>query len=204
MEGEQDFVSVSAKVEAVLFYKNEPVSVEELAETLEISLEEVRTALNELDGLLKERGIVLLRTENTVALGTTPGVSALIEKIRKQELSGSLGKAALETLAIVLYRGPISRAEIDYVRGVHSPFILRRLTMRGLVEKIPHPDQKNSYLYQTTVKLLAHLGISRLDDLPEYEKIRKEFLEIENSDFEKNTASKSSEKGDIPPFRISL
>jgi segregation and condensation protein B len=101
-------------------------------------------------------------------LGTSPSASSLIAEITKEELSKELSKAALETLATVLYKGPITRAEIDYIRGVNSNFILRNLQVRGLVEKIDNPADQRSYLYKPTFQLLEFMGVTRLEDLPEY------------------------------------
>jgi hypothetical protein len=103
-----------------------------------------------------------------VTLTTVPQVSTLIEKITKEELSKELSKAALETLAIVLYKGPIARSEIDYIRGVNSTFILRNLLIRGLVEKIDNPNDQRSFLYGTTLATLEYLGISSSSELPKY------------------------------------
>jgi len=93
-------------------------------------------ALKNLETSLSDRGIVLVTKEDEVTLGTAKDTSELIEKLTKDELVRDLGKAGLETLSIIIYQGPISRAEIDYIRGVQSNFILRNLMIRGLVEKI--------------------------------------------------------------------
>jgi segregation and condensation protein B len=82
--------------------------------------------------------------------------------------------AGLETLSIVLYLGPVSRSEIDYIRGVNSNFILRNLLMRGLVERIEHETDKRSLKYRPTFELLSFLGIGSVEELPEYETTRAE------------------------------
>jgi len=107
-------------------------------------------------------------------LGTAPEMGELIEALIKEELSKDLGKAGLETLSIVLYRGPISRSKIDYIRGVSSTFILRNLLVRGLVERVSNPDDQRSFLYKPTFELLSYLGISRIEDLPEYDAVKQE------------------------------
>jgi segregation and condensation protein B len=107
-------------------------------------------------------------------LGTSKELSPLIEKLTKDELTRDLGKAGLETLSIVLYQGPLARADIDYIRGVNSQFILRALLIRGLVERIDNPKDARSYLYKPTLDLLSHLGVSKIADLPEYEQVRKD------------------------------
>jgi segregation and condensation protein B len=107
-------------------------------------------------------------------------VSDVITKLRKQELEGSLGKAALETLSIVLYRGPISRTDIDYIRGVNSQFILRRLSIRGLIEKKQTESTRGGHLYTPTIELLTHLGITDVQNLPEYKKVQESLEEIKD------------------------
>src|SRR3989344_3911323 len=129
---------------------------------------EVITALGVLKEKLLGRGVTLIEKDDEVMLGTAPEASGMIEELSKEELSRDLGKAGLETLSIVLYRGPITRSGIDYICGVNSTFILRNLLIRGLVEKIPNPNDQRSFLYRATFDLLSHLGIPRVEDLPEY------------------------------------
>jgi len=173
------FMNLSAKIEAILFWKAEPVSIKKLASLLstdqvKIFEADVKAGLAELEKNLAGRGVTLVQTDEDVMLGTAKEFSPLIEQLTKDELTRDLGKAGLETLSIVLYQGPISRADIDYIRGVNSQFILRALLIRGLVERIDNPADARSYLYKTTLDLLSHLGISKVSELPEYEAVRKE------------------------------
>ncbi len=162
---------LDALIESILFFKGEPMKVSKLASIFEVDEDAVQNALQELDAKLTDsrRGIVLVRKDDEVTLGTAPEAGELVEKITKEELSKDLGKAALETLTIVLYKGPISKPEVDYIRGVNSGFILRNLLVRGLVERIPSPKSERSFLYRPSFDLLSHLGISRIEDLPEYD-----------------------------------
>ena len=162
------------KIEAVLFWKGEPVSIKKLAQIFEKSEEEITAILAVLETNLASRGIVLVRKEDEVALGTSKEVSEIIEKLTKEELIKDLGKAGLETLSIIIYQGPLSRAEIDYVRGVQSNFILRNLMIRGLVEKVSNPKDQRSFLYKPTFELLNFMGVSKVEDMPEYAQARAE------------------------------
>ncbi len=135
----------------------------------------LETALGALKASLVGRGIVLVDTGSQVELRTAPGAATLIERLRKEELSKELSKASLETLSVILYRGPISRSDIDYVRGVNSTFILRSLLIRGLIERTVNPDDERSYLYRATPELLGHLGIASVSELPEYPAVLEEF-----------------------------
>lgn len=173
-------MNISSQLEAILFWKAEPISFKKLASLLNIDVEVVKTGLEELENILKGRGLTLVRTDEEVMLGTAKELSPLIEQLTKEELSRDLGKAGLETLSIILYQGPISRAGIDYIRGVNSQFIVRNLLIRGLVERVDNPKDARSYLYKTTLNLLSHLGISKIEELPEYEQVRKD-IEIFNA-----------------------
>ena len=155
-------------ISAILFYQAEPTSVKRLAQLLKRTEGEVRDALLILKGNLENAGLRLVQNDDEVTLGTAPEASALIEAITKEELSRDLSKAALETLAIVLYKGPITRSEIDYIRGVNSTFILRNLLVRGLVEKVENPNDQRSFLYKATFQLLEYMGVSAIDELPDY------------------------------------
>jgi len=162
------------KIEAILFWKAEPVTVKKLAELVDSDVKSTRAALESLESLLKGRGLSLVHTDDEVMLGTAKELSPLIEKLRKDELSRDLGKAGLETISIVLYQGPVSRADIDYIRGVNSQFIVRSLMIRGLVERVDNTADARSYLYKPTLELLSSLGLSKTADLPEYESVRKD------------------------------
>jgi len=162
------------KIEAILFWKAEPVAVKKLAQLLEVDAAAVNEGLATLETALQGRGLTLVRTDDEVMLGTAKELSSLIEALTKDELARDLGRAGLETISIVLYQGPISRADIDYIRGVNSQFILRSLLIRGLVERVDNPDDARSFLYRPTLDLLSHLGVSKISDLPEYEQIRAE------------------------------
>ncbi|NTV22164.1 MAG: SMC-Scp complex subunit ScpB [Candidatus Yonathbacteria bacterium] len=171
MEMEQE--SIDGLIEAVLFFKGEPVSLAELAKTTHMTLTEIESAVGVLSTRLSG-GIRLMRQDDMVMLATAPEYAVHIESLIKEELSKDLGKAGAETLAVVLYMGPVTRARIDHIRGVNSTFILRNLAARGLVEKMPHPTDSRSMLYRPTLALLAHLGVSDATQLPEYRTIRDE------------------------------
>ncbi len=181
--------SLSSQIESVLLFKNEPVTLKELSAWLEADTDEVKVALEDLRQSYAGRGIVVISDGESFGLGTHPDNSALIEKLQKDELSRELGRAGLETLAIVLYKGPVSRREIDHIRGVNSGFILRALLIRGLVEKVDPSTTLGagrSYSYKPTLKLLQHLGVTRIEDLPEYAVAFKKMEEfVKNSEGEK-------------------
>jgi segregation and condensation protein B len=157
------------KIEAILFFKGEPVSMKKLGEVLKVSKEELGEAIIELNNNLKERGIVLLEKGDEITLGTNPELSSLIEDLQKEELNKELSKASLEVLSIVLYKNGVTRAEIDYIRGVNSSFTLRMLSIRGLVEKTLDPKDNRRFIYKPTFDLLFYMGVKNVQELPEYE-----------------------------------
>lgn len=161
-------MTLPALIEALLFWRAEPIELAQLAKLTNKSEAEIAAAIEELDRQLAERGVQLMRKDKAVMLGAHPAAGETINRLAKEELSRDLGRAGLETLTIILYRGPIARAEIDYLRGVNSTFILRHLMVRGLVERIPNPEDGRAFLYRTTFDLLQHLGIKRVEDLPDY------------------------------------
>lgn len=176
-------INLNSKIEALLFFKGEAIKVKELAKLLDENEENIENALSELKIKLSDRGVQLMRKEDEVMLATSAEVSDLIEQIRKEELTKDIGKAGAETLATILYKGPITRAEIDYIRGVNSTFILRNLLIRGLVEKESSPKDQRSFLYKPTLELLSFLGIKNIEELPEFDKVQGELKEFaENQD----------------------
>jgi len=173
-------MTLEQKIEALLFYKGEPVTIKDLSVFTSENEENIKVALASLQNALLSRGLRLLILQNEVELRVAPELSQMILTLEKEERSRPLGKAGSETLSIVLYKGPVTRADIDYIRGVNSTFILRNLLIRGLVEKIPNPKDQRSYLYKPTLELLSHLGVTRLEELPEYESMRTELSAFDN------------------------
>ncbi len=167
-------MDLDKQIEALLFWKGEPLSVEHVARSTKHKNEEVEAALTTLEEKLKDRGIVLQRNGDEVTLGTASEMSATIERVTKEELDRELSKASLETLSIILYKGPIRRSEIDFIRGVNSTFTLRALLIRGLIEKVSDPTDERAYLYKPTFELFSYLGVRSTDELPEFEKVKRE------------------------------
>ncbi len=182
-------MDLNKKLEAILFWKGEPMSRKKLSEVLGVD----QTALNESIAQLKEslssRGIVLQEKDNEITLGTNPELSEMIENLQKEELKKELSKASLETLSIVLYKDGASRAEIDYIRGVNSSFTLRLLSIRGLVERILDPKDNRRYIYKPSFELLSYMGVTSREELPDFKEISeslqgaaKELIEAEKEE----------------------
>lgn len=172
---------LSKKIEAVLFVKGEPVDRGALARLLSVNEPELKEALDELRAAFAERGVRIVENGSMVSLRTAPKVSDIVERIMKEETDKELTKAALETLSIVLYQGPIDRSQIDFIRGVNSSFILRNLMVRGLVERTVDPVDRRTFLYNPSIDLLSHMGITKIEDLPEFETVKEKIQSFKES-----------------------
>lgn len=157
-----------AQIETLLFVETRGISIKLLAKTIGCSEEEVRRVLDELRRTrnIKESGIHVLVHADKVELVSNPAHAELANSLLKEEMSGELTKPQLETLTVIAYRGPLTRLEIEQVRGVNCQMILRNLQMRGLVEEL---DGELVPLYQVTGEFLKTLGVTSLNDLPDYE-----------------------------------
>lgn len=165
---------IMAAVEALLFVYGEPIGIKKIAEILKIDQTIAENSIKEFEEKLKadDRGLMLIFSNEQVQLATKPDFAGLLEDFIKEEFKENLTPASLETLSLVAYLGPLSRVQIDYHRGVNSSFILRNLLIRGLIERFPDPQKSNVYLYQPSFDLLKYLGISKIEELPEYEKFK--------------------------------
>ena len=181
--------NLDKKIEAILYYKGEPVSRNKLAQILGVGQLEINEAIDELKKNLEGRGVVLQEKEDYIQLGTSPEWTDIIEALQKEELSKDLTKASLETLSIILYKNGASRPLIDYIRGVNSSFTLRALSVRGLIER--HIDKTDSrrYIYKPTFELLSFMGVERVEDLPEFERVNASIGKAE--DDERHTREES-------------
>ena len=159
------------KIEAILFFKGEPISIKKLEGFLKVSKEEITEAILNLKNNLFNRGIVLLEKNDEITLGTAPELSTLIEDLQKEELNRDLSKASLETLSILLYKNGATRGEIDYIRGVNSSFTLRALSIRGLVEKTTDEKDNRRFIYKPSFELLSFMGIKSVEELPDYSEV---------------------------------
>jgi len=162
--------SLPALVESLLFVADEPVEIERLAEALEVREDAVEAALQEMSADGANRGVRLQRKGDRVQLVTRPEAAAHVERFMGLDKSGRLSQAALETLSIIAYRQPCTRAQIEAVRGVNSDSVIANLLVKGLVEEVGRMDTVgHPFLYGTTFSFLQHFGLKSLDELPPLE-----------------------------------
>lgn len=160
-------------LEAVLFAAARPLKVKQLAEITQLDADEVQSALGSLRTHLDEResGIMLQDNGREFELVTRPDATEAVSKVVNAELQGELSRPSLEALSILAYCGPMTRPELEQIRGVQSSLIIRNLMLRGLVEQ--EDDAKlGQPMYAVTFDFLNHLGIENVTSLPRYEEMR--------------------------------
>lgn len=180
-------MNLKSVLETILFVHGEPITLEKLKKVTQCDGKDIVGALDELEKE-KGRGVVLLKKDGSYQLGSNPENTSYIEELVKSEFSEELSKAALETIAIIAYKGPLTRVQIEYVRGINSAFTLRNLLMRGLVERIENPKDARSYLYRISFNFLKHLGVTKVEDLPSFNEFKSEKIEMLETVLEKNNA----------------
>lgn len=161
-------------IESLLFISHKPLTIKELAKATGSNQKNIDEVLKLLDEEYKQKsgGIKVLNIGDKYQLATSDDSSEVVKKFIKSEVTGELTKPSLESLTIIAYRGPISKAELELIRGVNCSVILRNLLMRGLIEA-KEDKQKMVVLYNITFEFLKYLGISSQQELPDYEKLNR-------------------------------
>jgi segregation and condensation protein B len=171
-------MNLKSIIESILFAYGDPISLKKLGKAAGAEEEKVEEALEELKRDYQDRGLCLVEKDGEYQLGSNPENAKYIEELVKNEFTEELSRAAVETLAIVAYKGPLPRADIEYVRGVNCSFTLRNLLMRGLVERIDNPRDARSYLYRVSFRFLEHLGLKSVEDLPGFAEFKTQKIEL--------------------------
>ena len=154
-------------IESLLFVAEGPVSIAQIAAALNTNPKQIKRALLNLESLYEDRGLQLQNLRGRVQLTTNPKAASSIEQFLGLESQQRLTNAALETLAIIAYRQPVTRPQIDGIRGVNSDSVIKNLTFKGLIEDIGRSEGPGRpILYGTTSSFLQHFGISSLKELP--------------------------------------
>ena len=160
-------LSIEALVESLLFVADGAVPVARLAEALNVTPRAVETALTALAEMYMGRGLSLQRYRDKVQLTTAPAAAAPVERFLGLAATTALSKAALESLAIIAYQQPVTRPQIEAVRGVNSDSVIKNLLSKGLIEEAGRTEGPGRpTLYATTPEFLQHFGLTALTDLP--------------------------------------
>ena len=184
-------MNLKQTIESILFSTSRPVSLSELEKITNKAKQEVLEAINALSVEKKDSGVVVLEQNKRYLLATHPDASLTVKKFLNSELRENLTEAALETLAIITYKQPASKAEIESIRGVNSQYTLRLLMIRGLIEKTKSRRDQRVQLYKTTHEFLQHLGIQNTKDLPEFSELTEKVKPPEGLDVTEERASPS-------------
>lgn len=164
-------MKIKSLIESLLFVADEPVSVGSLAAAIGAQREAVEEALRVLMEEYEQRGLRLQHKGERVQMTTAPEAAAHIERFLDLELSSKLSAPALETLAIVAYQQPITRAGVEAIRGVNCDSVLRTLVSKGLIEEVGRlPQAGRPIIYGTTFEFLQYFGLHDLTELPPLEK----------------------------------
>jgi segregation and condensation protein B len=160
-------LNLSARIEALLFVAPGAVSLAQLATALDISTNQVEKALSELEVIYHQRGLRLQNHRGRVQLTTAPEAAALVEHFLGLEATSKLSQAALEALSIVAYQQPVTRPQIDSIRGVNSDGVIKTLLRKGLIQEIGRATTPGRpILYSTTPDFLGYFGLTSLEELP--------------------------------------
>jgi len=161
--------ALMAVLEGLLFVASEPVALQHLAEVVGSSIQDVDAGLAKLAAAFEAgaRGVRLQRKNDSVQITSAPAVSPFIERFLGLDLSTRLSPAAMEALAVIAYRQPLTRGEVEAIRGVNCDGVLRTLISRGLVEPVGRLEQAGRpFLYGTTFQFLEYFGLPGLEALP--------------------------------------
>lgn len=166
LEMTYDLDQIARSIEAILMVVDEPVTEITLASTLQVPVDQIRFALDQLLPSYEGRGFTLKAINGGWRFYSDPECSDVVEKFVLDGQQNRLTQAALETLAVIAYRQPISRARISAIRGVNVEAVMKTLITRGLVEEFGVENETGAILYRTTSYFLERLGLNALTDLP--------------------------------------
>lgn len=166
-------MELKAKIESLLFIAGKPLTAKKIAEYIKAKEDEVEDALKALQGEYKERsaGVQFFSTGRSWQMGTSGEGASIVEEFVKEEFTGELTRPQLEALTVVAYRGPISKTELEIIRGVNCSLILRNLLIRGLIDE-EHDAKTKQNRYRVSIDFLRHLGLRSAQELPDYELLR--------------------------------
>ncbi len=167
-------MSLKNKIESLLFVATKPLAPKKLIELTGGTEEEIRNALAEIREQYntQAQGIQLVSHNGKVQLMTNPENRKIVEAYLKEEQFSELTKPGLETLTIIAYRGPVTKPELEQIRGVNCSLILRNLMIKGLVEA-QDDQEKMQTNYTVTFDFIRYLGLREISELPEYEKLSR-------------------------------
>ena len=166
---------LKSKIESLLFISAKPMTAKQLADLIKKDQKEIIEAGNELVDNYKEKkaGIQIIKNGSKYQMVSSPENAKLVQSFIKDETTGDLSRPSLETLTIIAYRSPISKIDLDRIRGVNCSLIVRNLLLRGLIEGKVDVKKKETY-YSVTFDFIRFLGINDIHELPDYERLHED------------------------------
>lgn len=166
-------MDIKSQIEALLFISAKPMSVKSLAKTLGVKEKEIQDGCEELLTDYKQRdgGLSIIKKDSHYQMASSAKVSSAVRGFIKDETTGELSRPSLETLTVIAYRAPVSKTDLDRIRGVNCSLILRNLAVRGLVEA--KEGDEETY-YSPSFEFLRFLGVEKAEHLPDYERLSRD------------------------------
>jgi segregation and condensation protein B len=168
-------MNTKSKIESLLFISAKPMTARHLSDLIKKDVKEIKAAADELveEYKNKDQGIQVIKNGSEYQMVSAPDNAKLIQEFIKDETTGELTRPSMETLTIIAYREPISKIDLDRIRGVNCALILRNLLLRGLIES-NFDRKKNETYYSITFDFIRFLGIHEVKELPDYERLHKD------------------------------
>lgn len=166
---------VKSKIESLLFISSKPMAANQIADLLKVDKKEIIKSADELlaDYKNNNAGVQIIKDGQKYQMASSPENSKIIQDFIKDEIDGELSRPSLEALTIIAYRGPVSKIDLDRIRGVNCSLILRNLLLRGLIEE-KFDKKKNESYYKISFDFIRFLGLNDIKDLPDYERLSKD------------------------------
>jgi len=176
MKKEKKNISKLAELEAILFASGDPVAIEKLQKFLKLTKGQIKDNMESLSAKYEtnQSGLQLIEKRGKIQLVTKASLAKDVAEFLGKALNEELSKSSLETLAVIAYRGPVTRVQIEYIRGVNCSYALRVLSLRGIIERKDNPLDSRSYLYEISFDFLKSLGLKKIEDLRDYAKLKEQ------------------------------
>jgi len=168
-------IELKSQIESLLFISAKPMTIKQLADLIKKDAKEIKEAGDELVKNYKDKqsGIQIIKNGSKYQMVSAPENARVVQNFIKDETTGELTRPSLEALTIIAYRSPISKLDLDRIRGVNCALILRNLLLRGLIEAKYDRTKRETY-YNTTFDFVRFLGINDIKELPDYERLNKD------------------------------
>lgn len=166
---------LKSKIESLLFISAKPLAINQLAGLLKADKKEIIKEADELltDYKTREAGVQIIKNGLKYQMVSAPDNAKIIQQFLKDETTGELSRPSLEALTIIAYRGPVTKIDLDRIRGVNCALILRNLLLRGLIEG-KFDKKRNETYYRVTFDFIRFIGLNDIKELPDYARLRQD------------------------------